>query len=260
MKKALPRFLMLLLSFAMISSAAPALDSPVRAFTASVMRHGSTGANVRELQSRLKLAGFYGGKIDGVFGWRTYWAVRLFQYRFGMKVDGVAGAKTKAKLAAATKSWHGSGTAATTAATTAKTGRSTSSTSGKQMFTAAPSVSGITKSDMNLLAHLVAGEARGEPFQGQVAVAAVILHRVKSPKFPNTVAGVIYQPGAFSAATNGQINVPVNSQAMAAVVDAVKGWDPSHGALYYFNPAKTNNRFVWSRPEITKIGHHIFTM
>lgn len=126
-------------------------------------------------------------------------------------------------------------------------------------FRNAPVVSGLTRQDLNLIAHLVHGEARGEPFKGQVAVADVILHRVKSSKFPNTVPGVIYQPGAFTAASNGQMNLPANAESMKAVLDAVHGWDPSHGAMYYFNPAKTNNAFVWSRPEICKIGHHIFT-
>lgn len=114
--------------------------------------------------------------------------------------------------------------------------------------------------DVQLLARAVNGEARGEPYEGQVAVAAVILNRVKHPSFPNTIAGVIYQPGAFTAVSDGQINVPIaeNSTVYKACQDAMNGWDPSYGAIYYFNPDTATNKWIWSRPLIIKIGKHRF--
>lgn len=238
-----------------------------QAWTTQVLRYSSTGSEVREVQGRLKLLGLFHGKPDGVYGWRTYWAVRDFQYKFGMRVDGVAGEKTKVMLTRATPNYTGPWTGK------ASTGRPYGFThnngnantqrgahSGSSASTSVPPVNGISAADIQLLARLVYGEARGEPLKGQVAVCDVILHRIKDPKFPHTVAGVIYQPGAFSAASNGQMDQTPNAEAFKAVHDAITGWDPSHGALYYFNPAKTNNAFVWSRPQIIQIGHHIFTM
>ena len=115
-------------------------------------------------------------------------------------------------------------------------------------------------SDVQLIARAINGEARGEPYEGQVAVGAVILNRVKSSKFPNTIAGVIYQSGAFTAVSDGQINVPIasNSTVVKAAQDALNGWDPTGGAIYYFNPNTATNKWIWSRPQIKKIGNHIF--
>lgn len=115
-------------------------------------------------------------------------------------------------------------------------------------------------SDVQLLARAVNGEARGEPYEGQVAVAAVILNRVKHPSFPNTIPGVIYQPGAFTAVDDGQINVPIaeNSTIYKACQDAMNGWDPTYGAIYYFNPDTATNKWIWSRPLIIQIGKHRF--
>ncbi|MCL6549179.1 MAG: cell wall hydrolase, partial [Alicyclobacillus sp.] len=117
----------------------------------------------------------------------------------------------------------------------------------------------LSASDLNLMAHVVYGEARGEPFEGQVAVAAVILNRLHDPKFPKSIPAIVYQPGAFDCVNDGQINLQPNREAMQAVIDAVNGWDPTHGALYYFNPAKTSNAWMWAQPELVMIGHHIFT-
>lgn len=252
------KWLLLLSACTTLSAALPPVSTPVvQAFSGSDLQYGSRGRDTQELEGRLKLLGYYHGKIDGIFGWRTYWSVRRFQYRFGMKIDGIAGPQTKSRLVRATKNWRGAvynaGSANAHSATRAPAAKHIN------QFHSAPVISGLNKSDLNLLAHLVHGEARGEKLRGQVAVADVILHRLKSSKFPNSIPGVIYQPGAFTAATNGQMALPINKQSMQAVLDAVQGWDPSHGALYYFNPAKTNNKFVWSRPEIIKIGHHIFT-
>ena len=115
-------------------------------------------------------------------------------------------------------------------------------------------------SDVQLIARAINGEARGEPYEGQVAVGAVILNRVKSSKFPNTIAGVIYQSGAFTAVSDGQINVPIasNSTVVKAAQDALNGWDPTGGAIYYFNPNTATNKWIWSRPQIKTIGNHIF--
>lgn len=115
-------------------------------------------------------------------------------------------------------------------------------------------------SDVQLLARAINGEARGEPYEGQVAVGAVILNRVKDSKFPNTIAGVIYQSGAFTAVADGQINVPIEEGAtvVKAARDALNGWDPTDGAIYYFNPATATNKWIWSRPLIKTIGKHRF--
>ena len=115
-------------------------------------------------------------------------------------------------------------------------------------------------SNVQLLARAINGEARGEPYEGQVAVGAVILNRVKSSKFPNTIAGVIYQPGAFTAVSDGQIDVPIDSKStvVKAAQDALNGWDPTGGAIYYFNPNTATNKWIWSRPLTTVIGKHRF--
>ena len=188
---------------------------------AASIRRGSSGDTVRQIQTRLKQWGYYSGAVDGVYGSGTEKAVRYFQQKNGLAVDGKCGAKTLAAL-----------------------GISSSAPSGS--------------AQLDLLARLISAEARGEPYSGQVAVGAVVLNRVRHPSFPNTVAGVIYQNGAFSCISDGQFNQPVASSAYRAAQDALNGWDPSGGAIYYFNPAKTTSKWIWSRPLIVIIGSHRF--
>ncbi|WP_038020990.1 MULTISPECIES: spore cortex-lytic enzyme [unclassified Thermoactinomyces] len=203
-----------------------------------VLKRGARGGGVWELQGRLGFLGFYTGKIDGVYGNRTYHAVRLFQYRFGMKIDGIAGPETMAKLRKATRNY--------------------APKKARKAFTLPKSSHGFSKSDINLLARAVYAEGRGEPYVGQVAIAAVILNRVDSSQFPNTVPGIIYQPLAFESVADGQIWMEPDETARKAVMDAINGWDPSGGALYYFNPARSTSKWIWSRPIIKRIGKHVF--
>lgn len=197
---------------------------------AAVVKYGSSGSTVRTIQTKLKRWGYYTGSVDGIFGSNTRKAVRYFQSRNGLAVDGIVGTKT-AKAMGITL-----------------TGTSSSSQGG------------YSSSDVYLLAKLVYGEARGEPYTGQVAVAAVVLNRVKSSKFPNTISGVIYQPYAFTAVDDGQINLTPNETAKAAARDAMNGWDPTNGCLYYYNPATATSSWIWSRPIVTTIGRHNFCM
>ena len=217
-----------------------------QSFSDAILKVGSRHEDVFELQGRLQYLGFYHGQIDGIFGWQTYWAVRNFQYEFGLKVDGIVGIRTKTMLWKATKNWTPGMTAGGTGGTGGTAGR------------VYPASSGFSWQDIKLMAHVVHGEARGEPYAGQVAVAAVILNRLESELFPDTVAGVVYQPGAFTAVADGQINLAPNETAYKAVRDAINGWDPSGGALYYFNPATATSAWIWNRPQITRIGKHIF--
>lgn len=197
---------------------------------------GSKGEYVRKIQSKLKRWDYYDGPIDGVFGAKTYEAVRLFQRKNGLLVDGVVGPQTAAAL-----------------------GITLPGTRKGRADAAYVSTSGVTnRNDINLLARAIHGEARGEPYIGKVAIAAVILNRVRHPSFPNTIAGVIYQPGAFTAVADGQINLQPDREARRAAHDALNGWDPSGGAIYYYNPAKTTNRWIWSRVVHRVIGKHRF--
>lgn len=222
------------------------------AFSNQIVKVGAAGKDVREMQYRLKFLGFYTGKVDGVFGWRSYWALRNFQYEFGLPIDGVLGPKTKLKLYNATK--HYRPTAADLGVPQASQAAPARPSRNKNTYHAA----GISANDLRLMANAVYGEARGEPYVGQVAVAAVILNRTKNPSFPNTPAGVIFEPRAFTAVADGQIWLTPNETAKKAVNDALKGWDPSDGALYYFNPATATSAWIWSRPQIKRIGKHIF--
>jgi N-acetylmuramoyl-L-alanine amidase len=192
---------------------------------------GSKGPEVTELQKRLSQLGYVVGPIDGNFGPKTQAAVRLFQKEHGLKVDGIAGTQTINEVKRLTG-------ASTTAA-------------GKSV--------GPKNVDVNLLARCVSAEARGEPYVGQVAVGAVIMNRIKDPAFPKTVADIIYQPLAFSSVADGQINRQPTASALKAAREAASGVDPTGGALFFFNPAKTKNKFIWSRPQIMQIGNHIFT-
>ena len=189
-------------------------------------KYGSRGEEVRTIQTKLKRWGYYNGNIDGIYGSQTLEAVKYFQRKNGLAVDGIAGTKTLQAMGIFNSSGN--------------TGSSSNS------------------NDLNLLSRLVYGEARGEPYTGQVAVAAVVLNRVKNSNFPNTIAGVIYQSGAFSVVNDGQINLTPNSTARKAAQDALNGWDPSYGSIYYFNPATATNKWIWSRPHVVTIGKHRF--
>ena len=199
------------------------------AVLAENLRYGSRGDKVKELQQKLKRWGYYTGSIDGIFGSGTKAAVKNFQKKNGLTADGIVGPKTAAALGMnLTSSSSSSG--------------SSSSSSG----------------DLYLLARLVHGEARGEPYKGKVAVAAVVLNRVKSSSFPNTIAGVIYQRGAFDAVSDGQINMQPDNESIRAARDAMNGWDPSNGCLYYYNPKTATSRWMLSRPVLLHIGQHAF--
>lgn len=195
----------------------------------ALSKYGSRGSEVTQIQTKLKRWGYYTGSIDGIYGSQTVSAVKYFQRKNGLAVDGIAGKNTLSAMGIYSSS-----------------GNSSSSSSNSN------------SSNLNLLSRLVYGEARGEPYSGQVAVAAVVLNRVKSSSFPNTVAGVIYQSGAFDIVSDGQINLTPNSTAIKAAQDAINGWDPSYGALYYFNPNTATSSWIWSRPMTVTIGNHRF--
>ena len=188
---------------------------------------GSAGSEVRAIQQRLKEWGYYKGIVDGVYGASTKAAVVKFQKANSLTADGVAGNATLAAIGL-------------------PTGQS------------APGTGSQSSSSVNLLARLINGEARGETYEGQVAVGAVVLNRVKHPSFPNSVSGVIYQPQAFTAVDDGQINAAVEASCLRAARDALSGWDPTGGAIYYYNPVTATNKWIRSRPVITTIGKHIF--
>ncbi len=339
--------------------------STVSAFSSSDVVKGETGNDVIELQARLQNIGYYQGKIDGIFGYDTYWSLRNFQKNFGMGVTGIANLPTKTMLEKAShynEAWvmeqirlgneftyyqgvpiekqvklapaqkkepvapagRQSPPNAQTPSREVPVKKTPPEAPAKQPVapppvpappakqpeapappkqpapvppqapeaptapapsappvpetpaeTPAPAVpvkpeppatatnesvipAGYTASEIKLLSNAVYGESRGEPYEGQVAVAAVILNRVESPSFPNTVSGVIYQPGAFVAVSDGQINLTPNETAKRAVIDAINGWDPAENAIYYFNPDTATNQWIWGRPQIKQIGKHIF--
>ena len=189
-------------------------------------RYGSRGDEVKQIQTKLKNWGYYNGSVDGIYGSKTVEAVKYFQRKNGLTADGIAGTKTLSAMGI-----NNSGSSGATAS---------------------------NDSNLNLLSRLIYGEARGEPYVGQVAVGAVVLNRVKSSSFPNTIAGVIYQNGAFDVVSDGQINLVQNSTAKKAAQDALNGWDPSYGAIYYFNPDTAKSKWIWSRPMTVTIGKHRF--
>lgn len=244
------------------------------AFSGQIIRRGTIGDDVIELQSRLQYIGFYRGKINGVFDWGTYWALRNFQNSFGLPVDGFAGANTKAALTRVSSyneqyvksqmyknpnfSYYGGGTNQSPPAPVTNNSVNPAAPKKANNSTAVNTPNGFSQNDIQLMANAVNGESRGEPFIGQVAVAAVILNRVHDPRFPNTIAGVIFQPGAFTAVSDGQIWLTPDSESKKAVIDAINGWDPSGYAIYYFNPATATSPWIWGRPQIKKIGKHIF--
>lgn len=236
-------------------------EEALPAFGTTLLKVGSSGQDVYELQGRLKHLGYYADKIDSQFGPSTKNAVTWFQWKFGMKVDGIVGAKTKLKLYNATKAWKPTEPSTSTAKTnTGNAGNTDDSAKANTAELSSGNTMGLSENDLKIMANAVYGESRGEPFEGQVAVAAVILNRVKSPSFPNTPSGVIFQPGAFTAVADGQIYLEPNEQARKAVQQALNGWDPSGGCLYYFNPKTATSKWIWSRPQVKTIGEHIFCM
>lgn len=196
---------------------------------AATYQQGSRGDVVRTIQTKLKNWGYYFGAVDGIFGNQTANAVRYFQRQNGLSADGIVGNATLQKL-----------------------GIPTSQNSGGN------SGSSDQSNDVYLLARVISAEARGEPYSGQVAVGAVILNRVGHPAFPNTIAGVVYQPGAFTCMADGQFNQPIADSAFRAAKDSLNGADPSGGAIYYFNPVTATSAWIWSRPLLVVIGKHRF--
>lgn len=174
----------------------------------------------------MKRWGYYSGSVDGIYGSGTEKAVKKFQKANGLTADGIAGKATLNAMGITSKSSSSGG--------------------------------GNSSNDLNLLSKVVYSEARGEPYVGQVAVAAIVLNRVSSSSFPNTVAGVVYQSGAFDAVSDGQINLTPDSTARKAAQDAINGWDPTYGCIYYFNPSTATSKWIWSRPQVITIGKHIF--
>ena len=193
----------------------------------TLSKYGSRGSEVTQIQTKLKRWGYYSGSIDGIYGTQTVNAVKYFQRKNGLTVDGIAGPATLKALGITSSS---------------------SSSSSSSNY----------NSNLNLLARVIYGEARGEPYTGQVAVGAVVMNRIKSSSFPNTLSGVVYQSGAFDAVKDGQVNLTPNDTARKAAQDALNGWDPSYGAIYYFNPSTATNKWIWSRPMTVTIGKHRF--
>ena len=205
----------------------------------AVLREGSRGGEVKEVQRRLKQWGYYTGAVDGIFGPATRKAVLAFQRKNGLTADGIVGKATYAALGM-NASYNALG--------------------GDTQSPSNSAVSDYTSSDLYLLAKAIYAEGRGESYTGQVAIGAVILNRVKSPAFPNTISGVIYQRGAFTAVTDGQINLEPNQTAYNAARDAMNGWDPSYGSLYYYNPAVATSSWIFGRKTVTVIGKHVFAI
>ena len=220
--------LTIVLSILFISSIIIGISIYKKEDTAETLsKYGSRGTEVTQIQTKLKRWGYYSGNIDGIYGTQTVNAVKYFQRKNGLTVDGIAGPATLRAMGIMTSS---------------------SSSSSSSSY----------NSNLNLLAKVIYSEARGEPYTGQVAVGAVCLNRVKSSSFPNTLSGVVYQTGAFDAVSDGQINLTPNSTARKAAQDALNGWDPSYGAIYYFNPSTATNKWIWSRPMTVTIGKHRF--
>lgn len=229
MKKFVKVTAVILIIFAMSFCVTAARGNVIYQADAAVLKQGSTGTDVSTMQKKLKNWGYYSGSVDGIFGSQTKEAVKYFQRKNGLTVDGVVGKNTLNAL-----------------------GMSLSSTE--------TSTSGWSDSDIYLLSKIIYAEARGESYTGQVAVGAVVLNRVKSSSFPNTVSGVIYQRYAFTAVADGQINLTPDATARKAAIAAMNGWDPSYGALYYYNPATATSQWIFSRQTTVVIGSHVFAI
>ena len=192
---------------------------------AAISQYGSRGKEVTAIQQELKARGLFKDDVTGYYGPITEAAVKRFQKQQGISQTGIAGPATL-----------------------------------KALGISVGSIPAATEANISLLARIISAEARGEPYEGQVAVGAVILNRIEHPSFPDTLSGVIFQKGAFTAVTDGQFDKPVSDSAYSAARDALNGWDPTGGCIYYYNPKKTSNKFIWSRPVITVIGDHRFCM
>ena len=216
----------LVLSLAVLFAVNIAVITFFQSAEAAVYRQGSTGDAVRTIQTKLSNWGYFSGAIDGIYGPKTEEAVKYFQRKNGLTADGIVGPATFRALGMST--------------------------------TGGDSPASSQSNSVDLLARVISAEARGEPYSGQVAVGAVILNRVEHPSFPNTIAGVVYQPGAFTCMVDGQFNEPVTDSAYRAARAALNGADPSGGAIYYFNPDTATSAWIWSRPLITVIGKHRF--
>lgn len=227
-----------LLMISIVSGIGEQAVSRLRSSTAieTLSRVGSRGDEVKKIQTKLKNWGYYSGSVDGIFGEETRQAVVKFQKKNNLTADGVAGTQTLKAMGI--------------------TSSSSSSSSGDS----GGGQGQYSSSDIDLLARVISAESRGEPYSGQVAVGAVILNRITHPSFPNTLAGVIYQPGAFSCLNDGGINAPVADSAYKAARDAINGTDPSGGAIYYYNPEKSTSKWIFSRKVITVIGKHRFAI
>ena len=207
------------------------------ALAVAILRQGARGSEVKEVQRRLKQWGYYNGSVDGVFGTGTRSAVILFQKKNGLTADGVVGKETYKAL-----------------------GMNDAYNALQNSVPSQTGNAGFSESDVYLLAKTIYAEGRGEPYVGQVAIGAVVMNRIRSPQFPNTVSGVVYQKHAFTAVSDGQINLTPNDTAMKAARDAINGWDPSGGALYYYNPAVATSAWIFDRQTITVIGKHVFAI
>ncbi len=196
----------------------------------ALSKYGSQGGEVTQIQQRLQELGYDPGTADGIYGTRTQNAVIAFQKDYGLDPDGIAGKNTLAALGLTGGGGSGGG------------------------------YGGFSESDVQLLASIISAESRGEPYEGQVAVGAVIMNRMAHPSFPNTLSGVIYQPGAFSCLYDGGINAAVADSSYQAAREAINGSDPTGGAIYYYNPAKTTNKWIWSRQVVATIGAHRFAV
>ena len=185
-------------------------------------------ANTTEVQKRLKKWGYYTGAVDGINGPKTKAAVKKFQKRYGLTQDGIVGPLTAAKMGLT--------------------------------VSGASSSSNYNSNDRYLLAKVIYAEARGESYTGQVAIGAVVLNRVEDSRFPNTIAGVIYQPWAFTAVNDGQINLEPNQKAYQAADDALNGWDPTYGCVYYYNPQTATSKWIFTTKKVTQIGKHVFAV
>lgn len=190
-------------------------------------KYGSRGEEVKKIQTKLKQWGYYKGNVDGIYGNQTFQAVKNFQSKNKLKVDGIAGDQTLKALGIP---------------------KSNNNTSSNQN----------NNSNLYLLAKLIHAEARGESYRGKVAVAATVLNRVAHASFPSTIAGVIYEPGAYTCVSDGQINLEPDNESKKAAQDAINGWDPTSGCIYYFNPSTATSKWIWSRPQVLTIGKHIF--
>lgn len=223
----------LVLALAIVFALNIFIISMAQSAAADLYKKGSSGATVTEIQTRLKEWGYYSGEVDGVYGSKTEAAVRYFQSSNGLNVDGQVGNQTLAALGI----------------TPSDSGNSGGGSSG---------AGGDQSGDVYLLARLISAEARGEPYVGQVAVGAVVLNRVRHASFPNSIADVIYQTEAFTCVADGQFDEPIADSAYRAAQDALNGYDPSYGAIYYFNPSTATSSWIWSRPLIVEIGKHRF--